>query len=361
MTESNRRWLTRRALLQAGVAGVVGTPVLSAVTPAARALAPAVTAAVPPLSAQPPPAASPRALTVTTRDLMIGGEDHGDPQGFPVILLHGFPDDVRAWDDVVPLLVSEGYRAIVPYLRGHGSTRFHPGVFRSGEQAALGQDVVDLADALQLPRFALAGYDWGTRAACVTAARHPDRVRATVLTGGYAILDPFTMPAMMPPERERARWHFWYFITERGRAGLAANRRALCRYFWKTWSPGWTFSEDAFTRTATSFDNPDFVDVVVHVYRHWFQAADGDPRFAAAERELARRPSITVPTLLIAGDADAVAGPRTPDDATDRALFPRLLDRRTVKGAGHFLPREAPRPMAQAILDALTATSERRR
>src|SRR6188768_1811500 len=230
--------------------------------------------------------------TIDTGALSIGYEDQGDPGGFPIILLHGFPDDVRAYDDVVPPLLRAGYRTLAPYLRGHGPTRFRdPGVARTAEQAAIGQDLIDFADALRLPRFAVAGYDWGGRAACIAAALHPERVRAAVLIGGYSIQNTIAAPRPAAPAAERALWYQWYFNTERGRLGLAANRRSLCRLLWETWSPTWRFGADTFDRTAASFDNPDFVDVVIHSYRHRNGNAPGEPRFAEMERQLAQRPT----------------------------------------------------------------------
>ena len=179
-------------------------------------------------------AAPPVASSVLTSILSIAYEDSGNPQGFPIILLHGFPDDVRAWDDVVPPLTKAGYRVLVPYLRGYGPTRFRDAnAPRMAEQAAIGQDVIDFADVLRLPRFAVAGYDWGGRAAAIAAALHADRVRATVLVGGYTIQNTIAPSQPAPPEAEQRAWYQWYFNTERGRAGLQANRRALCRFLWQ--------------------------------------------------------------------------------------------------------------------------------
>src|SRR5499427_6685570 len=188
---------------------------------------------------------------IDTPVLSIGYEESGNPAGFPVIMLHGFPDDVHAWDEVAPPLAKAGYRVLVPYLRGFGPTRFRSAAGpRMAEQAAIGQDVIDFADALRLPRFAVGGFDWGGRAAAIAAALHPDRVRAAVLVGGYTIQDTVRPSQPGPPEAERATWYQWYFNTERGRAGLQANRRALCRYLWKSWSPTWPFTDATYDRTA---------------------------------------------------------------------------------------------------------------
>src|SRR5258706_2393201 len=250
------------------------------------------------------------ARAIETPVLNIGLEQSGDAQGFPIILLHGFPDDVRAWDEVAPALASKGYRVIVPYLRGYGPTRFRePSAPRMAEQAAIGQDLIDLADALGLSRFAVAGYDWGGRAACIAAALHPERVRGAAIIGGYTIQDTLAPPQPAAPDRERAFWYQWYFNTERGRAGLDANRRSLCRLLWETWSPTWRFADETFNRTAASFDNPDFVDVVIHSYRHRNRNAPGETRFAEVERQLAARPKVEVPAIALYGADDGIAKP----------------------------------------------------
>jgi len=291
--------------------------------------------------------------SVQTPALDIGYIESGPATGFPVILLHGFPDDVHAYDGVAPPLGQAGYRVLVPYLRGYGRTRFRdPATPRMAEQAAIGQDLIDFADALTLPRFAVAGYDWGGRAASVVAALHPDRVRAAVLVGGYSIQDVFAAPRPAQPQTEAAFWYQWYFNTERGRAGLAQNRRALCRLLWQQWSPTWKFSDATYDRTAPSFDNPDFVDCVIHSYRHRNLNAKGDPRFDAVEHQLAARPKIDVPAILIYGADDGLARP-SPDGTADRAMFPKLVDRRIVQGAGHFLPREKPDAVSSALLELL--------
>lgn len=296
------------------------------------------------------------ALHADTPILNIAYEDSAAQRGFPIVLLHGFPDDVRAWDDVVPALVKAGYRVLVPYLRGYGPTRFRdPAAPRMAEQAAIGQDLIDFADALQLNRFVVAGYDWGGRAACIAAALHPERVRATVLIGGYTIQNTIAPPQPAAPEVERSLWYQWYFNTERGRLGLQTNRRAICRFLWQTWSPGWRFSDETFNRTASSFDNPDFVDVVIHSYRHRNGNAPGEARFTAVERQLAARPRIQVPSIVLYGADDGVARPPSESPA-ERALFPSLVARRVIEGAGHFLPRERPEVVSAAILEAVAAS-----
>lgn len=297
-------------------------------------------------------AQSPKMLQTPVLD--IGYDDHG--QGFPVILLHGFPDDARAWDDVAPPLVKAGYRVLVPYLRGYGPTRFRdPAAPRMAEQAAIAQDMLDFADALRLDRFALSGYDWGGRAACITAALHKERVRAAVIIGGYLIQNTVDPSPPASPEVERALWYQYYFNTERGRAGLAANRRSLCRLLWQTWSPTWRFTDETYNRTTLSFDNPDFVDVVIHSYRHRIGNAPGEERFLEVERRLAGRPKVEVPAIVLHGADDALDR-ASADSPAERESFPMLLARRIVPGAGHFLPREKPEAVASALLEVLGAT-----
>lgn len=294
--------------------------------------------------------------TVQTPVLEIAYEESGNRQGFPIVLLHGFPDDVRAWDEVAPPLAKQSYRVLVPYLRGYGPTRFRKaGAARMAEQAAIGQDAIDFADALALPRFAVAGYDWGGRAACIAAALHPDRVRAAVLIGGYSIQNTIAPSPPGPPETERALWYQWYFNTERGRAGLKANRRGICRLLWETWSPTWHFTSEAFDRTAPSFDNPDFVDVVIHSYRHRIGNAPGEPRFEEMERRLAERPAIQVPSITLYGADDALARPSASATPAERASFGSLVARRVISGAGHFMPREKPEAVSSALLELLGA------
>ena len=302
------------------------------------------------LSAQ---SSSPVVRSARTPMLDIGYEETGNAGGFPIILLHGFPDDARAYDEVVGPLAKQGYRAIVPYLRGYGPTRFlDASAPHMAEQAAIGQDVIDLADSLKIERFAVAGYDWGGRAAAIAAALHPDRVRAVVLIGGYTIQDVFGTPQPAPPERERALWYQYYFNTERGRVGLERNRRAICRFLWETWSPTWRFTTETYERTATSFDNPDFVDVVIHSYRHRIGNAPGEPRFLEIERRLAQRPRIEAPTITLYGGSDGLGAPAA-QNPNEGSTFATLVARRVIDGAGHFMPRERPDAVSGALLELL--------
>ena len=309
------------------------------------------------LDAQAPTAVAPPVKMVRTPILEIGYHESGDPSGFPVLLLHGFPDDAHAYDGVSPLLAKAGYRALAMYLRGYGPTRFlDANAPRTAQQAAIGQDVIDFADALKLPRFAVAGFDWGGRAAGVASALHPDRVRAAVLIGGYSIQNTITPPAGAPnPEAVRRSWYQWYLNTEAGRTGLEKNRKGLCELMWREWSPTWKFSPEAYAQTAASFDNPDFVGCVVHSYRHRNFNAEGEARFAEVEKQLAARPPISVPTIVLYGGDDAFGVPSAQITPGERANFPRLVDKRIVAGAGHFVPHEKPEPVAQAIIDVLSA------
>jgi pimeloyl-ACP methyl ester carboxylesterase len=298
---------------------------------------------------------SPPTLAVRTPTLQIGYEAWGPVGGVAIVLLHGFPDDVRTWDGVAAPLAAEGHRVLAPYLRGYGPTRFlDPDAPRMAQQAAIGQDLVDFIEALGLERVALAGYDWGGRAACIASILAPERVRALVTVTGYNVQDTLTPSPPAAAAEERAYWYQWYFNTERGRAGLDRNRRELCRLLWRDWSPGWRFDDATFERTARSFDNPDFVEVVIHSYRHRHQNAAGDPRFDDVERRLASRPPITVPTIILHGAEDTVDLPHH----SERHLrfFPAGLRRELVAGAGHFLPRERPDAIVAALEELLAAT-----
>jgi pimeloyl-ACP methyl ester carboxylesterase len=252
------------------------------------------------------------------------------------------------------VLAKAGFRALAVYLRGYGPTRFlDPTVARTAEQAAIGQDVIDFADAMKLPRFAVAGFDWGGRAACIAAALHPDRVRAAVLVSGYLIQNTSPPARRAAPEAARRLWYQWYFNTEAGRAGLEQNRRGLCELMWREWSPTWRFSDAMFDQTARSFDNPDFVGCVIHSYRHRNFNAPGEPRFLDVEQQLAKRPPIVVPTISLHGADDAFGRPAAEITAADRAVMPTLVEKRIIEGAGHFLPHEKPDAMAAAIIDVL--------
>jgi pimeloyl-ACP methyl ester carboxylesterase len=289
---------------------------------------------------------------VHTRTLEIAYEESGPADGVPVVLLHGFPYDPRAYDEVVSPLVAAGCRTIVPYLRGYGPTRFLADETpRSGQQAALGQDLLDLLDALRLPPVALVGYDWGGRAACIVAALWPERVRGLVSAGGYNIQHIAASGTPLPPEHEHRLWYQYYFHTERGRAGLQANRYALGRLLWQLWSPNWPFDEATYARTARSFDNPDFVEVVIQSYRHRFGYATGDPALETIEQRLAEQPTIGVPTIVLHGEGNGVSLPDA--SAAHARFFTGPYQRRVIPVVGHNVPQEAPQVVVEAVRDLL--------
>ena len=286
--------------------------------------------------------------------LDIAYEESGPATGYPVLLLHGFPYDPRAFDAVTPALAATGYRAIVPYLRGYGETRFvSTATMRSGQQGAIGRDLLDFMDALKIPNAVLVGFDWGGRAACVVSAIWPERVRGLVSCNGYTIQDIAASAKPASPEQENRLWYQYYFHTERGRAGLQANRHDFCKLLWKLWSPNWKFDDATYDRTAASFDNPDFVDVVIHSYRHRFGYVRGDPAFDAVEASLAKLPPIRVPTIVLQGGADGVnsSAGSSPQDR----LFTGRFERRVIPNIGHDMPQEAPMPTIRATLDLLKA------
>ena len=293
---------------------------------------------------------------VRTSVLEIAYEQSGPEDGVPVLLMHGFPYDPRTYDRMIPLLVARGCRAIVPYLRGYGPTRFLSAETpRSGQQAALGNDLKELIDALGGPRVVLAGYDWGGRAACVVAALWPDKVRGLVSANGYNIQDIAGSTKPVPPEQEHRLWYQYYFHTERGRAGLQANRREFCKLLWRLWSPNWRFDDATYDRTAASFDNPDFVDVVIHSYRHRFGYVAGDPSLEPIEQRLAAKPRITVPTIVLHGDGSGLSSPAS--SVKHAPLFTGPYQHRVIPVAGHNLPQETPDAVADAVLELVQATA----
>jgi pimeloyl-ACP methyl ester carboxylesterase len=286
--------------------------------------------------------------TICTPVLDIAYEESGPADGRPVLLMHGFPDDVHAYDDVAPPLAACGYRVVVPYLRGYGRTRFlDPGTPRSGEQAALGRDLLDLLDALDLKSPILAGYDWGGRAACVVSALWPERVGGLVSITGYNIQNIAAASQPQSAEAEHRLWYQWYFHTERGVAGLTQNRGPICRKLWELWSPNYRFTDADYAKTAAAFDNPDFVAVVIQSYRHRYGNAPGDPRYGEIEARLAQQPKIAVPSVVLHGEADGV-GPAAQSEGAAR-FFTGAYRREVVPVAGHFLPREAPDAVVRAV------------
>jgi pimeloyl-ACP methyl ester carboxylesterase len=275
--------------------------------------------------------------------------ESGEPSGVAAILLHGFPYDVHAFDEVAPILGAAGCRVIVPYLRGYGPTRFLSAATpRSGQQAVLAHDLVALMDALHVERALLAGYDWGGRAACIVSALWPQRTHGLVTGAGYNVHDIPGARNPAPPEDEHRYWYQYYFHGERGRAGLEQNRYALGKLLWRLWSPNWEFDEATYARTAASFDNPDFVEVVIHSYRHRYGLVPGDPAAEATERLLTAQPQIGVPTICLDGGADGVRSPA--GSAGHERHFSGRYERRVIPRVGHNLPQEAPQAFAEAVL-----------
>ena len=284
--------------------------------------------------------------------LSIAYYEERPADGPVVVLLHGFPYDIHSYVDVAPLLAAKGCRVIVPYLRGYGPTHFlDKATPRSGEQAAIGADLLALMDALGIRRAVFAGYDWGGRAACVAAALWPDRCAGLVSVNSYLIQDIARAMAPLKPEREVALWYQYYFQLERGRAGLAANRREIAGILWRQWSPNWHFDDATFERTALAHDNPDYVDIVIHSYRHRSGLAAGAAQYADLQRRLAALPAISVPTITLDGAADGVA-PAT-DGTASAAKFTGRRTHRVIPGAGHNLPQEEPEAFAAAVMELI--------
>jgi pimeloyl-ACP methyl ester carboxylesterase len=298
------------------------------------------------------PAASFGALKqIDAGELNTGYAEAGPAGGPPVILLHGWPYDIHAFVDVVPLLAARGYRVIVPHLRGHGTTRFlSDATFRNGQQSAVALDIIALMDALRIPKAVIAGFDWGARTACVMAALWPERCKALVSVSGYLISNAAAGKNPLPPAAEHDWWYQFYFATERGQAGYERYRRDFAKLIWQTASPRWQFDAATFERSAASLDNPDHVGIVIHNYR-WRQGlAAGDARYDDLERRLAAGPVIGLPSITLEGDAN---GAPHPAPASYRDKFSGRYAHRTITGGiGHNLPQEAPQAFAQAVIDA---------
>lgn len=292
--------------------------------------------------------------------LDIAYRDIGPSDAQPAILLHGFPYDIHAYDRVAEVLSGQGIRCLIPYLRGYGPTRFlSSATMRSGQQAALGYDLLAFMDALAVPSAVLGGYDWGGRAACILAALWPERVQGLVSCGqAYNIQDIANAWKPALPEEETRYWYQYYFNTRRGVAGLTENRGALCRHIWKLWSPSWDFVANTFDMTVLSFDNPDFVEIVIHSYRHRFGDVAGDPALQWIEDWLASQPRISVPSIVLQGADDGVDPPTAEDHARRHFDGPYMRD--IIPGVGHNLPQEAPEAFAQAILSCAASAVPQR-
>lgn len=288
---------------------------------------------------------------VRTSLLDIAYAEVGPANGKPVLLVHGWPYDINTYAEAAQALGAQGYRVLVPNLRGYGATRFlSDATPRNGQQAALAMDALDFLDALGIKQAILGGCDWGARTACILAALHPDRVRALVSVSGYLIGSQAGNVKPLSPEAERRWWYQYYFATERGREGYAANTHDFARLIWKTASPSWAFDDATFARSATALDNPDHVAISIHNYRWRLGLAEGEARYDAIEAKLATFPAIAVPTITLEGDDNGAPHP-LPQDYLSKFTGP--YEHRTSKGGiGHNLPQEAPQDFARAIVDA---------
>jgi len=283
-------------------------------------------------------------------DLNVGYVEAGPADGPVVLLLHGWPYDIYSFVDVAPILAAAGYRVIIPYLRGYGTTRIRSeATVRNGEPAALAVDTIALMDALKIKTAVIGGFDWGARTACIIAALWPERCKALVSVSGYLISSVAAGKKPLPPKAEFQWWYQFYFATERGREGYTENRHDFNKLIWQLASPQWRFDDATFDRSATAFDNPDHVDIVVHNYRWRIGLAEGEKRYDDIEQKLARSPVIAVPTITMEGDAN---GAPHPEPAAYRGKFSGKYEHRTITGGiGHNLPQEAPQAFAQAVID----------
>lgn len=282
--------------------------------------------------------------------LSVGYADVGPAGGPPVILLHGWPYDIHTYVDVAPLLASMGYRVIVPYLRGYGTTRFLSSAVRNGQQSAIALDIIALMDALKIDKATIGGCDWGARTACIVAALWPERCKALVSVSGYLIGSQEANKMPLPPKAELQWWYQYYFATERGQAGYEKYTRDFAKLIWQIASPKWTFDDATFDRSAAAFDNPDHVAIVIHNYRWRLGLAEGEPKYDDLEKRLAEFPVITVPTITLEGDTN---GAPHPDPSAYASKFSGQYEHRTIDGGiGHNLPQEAPQAFAKAVVEA---------
>jgi pimeloyl-ACP methyl ester carboxylesterase len=286
--------------------------------------------------------------------LNVGYAEAGPADGAPVILLHGWPYDIHSFVDVAPLLASAGYRVIVPYLRGYGTTRFlSDATVRNGQPSAVAVDTIALMDALRIEKATLAGFDWGARTANIVAALWPERCKAMVSVSGYLIGNPEAERKPLPPQAELQWWYQFYFATERGREGYDKYRHDFSKLIWQLASPKWEFDDATFDRSAKAFDNPDHVAVAIHNYRWRLGLAEGERKYDDLEKKLAQRPLITVPTITMEGDAN---GAPHPEPAAYAKMFSGKYSHRTIAGGiGHNLPQEAPQSFAEAVADVTKA------
>jgi pimeloyl-ACP methyl ester carboxylesterase len=283
--------------------------------------------------------------------LNVGYAEAGPADGPPVLLLHGWPYDIHSFVDVAPLLASAGYRVIVPYLRGYGTTQFLSSeTFRNGQPSVVALDCIALMDALKIQKAIIAGFDWGGRTADIVAALWPERCNALVSVSGYLMGGQVAQKTPLPPQAELQWWYQYYFSTERGRAGYDKYRHDFAKLIWQIASPKWDFDDATFDRTAASFDNPDHVAIVIHNYRWRLDLAEGDPKYDDLEKRIAATPIITVPTITLEGDANGAPHPSDPS-AYDGKFSGKYANRIIGSGVGHNLPQEAPQAFAQAVVD----------
>ena len=281
--------------------------------------------------------------------LNVGYAEAGPDKGPVVILLHGWPYDIHSYVDVAPLLAAKGYRVIVPYLRGYGTTRFlSDKTFRNGQQSVLAVDIIAFMDALKIEKAVIAGFDWGARTADILAALWPERCKAIVSVSGYLIVNLIANAKPLPPKAELGWWYQYYFATERGRLGYDANRHDFARLIWNLASPKWNFDDATFERSAAAFNNPDHVAIVIHNYRWRLSLAEGDPQYDKLEKKLSERPVITVPAITIGSDFDGAAA----DGKPYASQFSGKYSHRILNGIGHNVPQEAPQAFADAIIEA---------
>ena len=337
----------------------------TATTIAAASLGALASACASSAAAQPASAAAPATGTFTSKKrssntslgtikqvnaglLSVGYAELGPATGEPVILLHGWPYDIHAYEDVAPILASAGYRVLVPYLRGYGSTRFlSKDTFRNGQQGAVATDIVELMDALKIDKAIIGGFDWGGRTGVILGALWPQRCKALVAVSGYIITNLEANKMPLPPMEELGWWYQYYFATERGRLGYDANRHDFNKLIWKLASPKWDFDDATFDRSAAAFDNPDHVAIVIHNYRWRLSLADGERRYDALEQKVFEGPTIPVPTITIGSDFDGAAR-----DGKGYAMkFVGPYSHRVLDGIGHNVPQEAPEEFAKAIVD----------
>ena len=283
-------------------------------------------------------------------DLNVSYFESGPIDGVPVILLHGFPYDIHSYLEVVPVLSNARCRVIVPYLRGYGKTSFlAKKTLRSGQQAALGYDLLNLMNSIKIDKAILAGYDWGGRAACVVAALYPERCLGLISCNGYNIQDIKNSSKPSNPNTEQKLWYQYFFHSERGRLGLINKRHDFIKYLWQTWSPSWDFNDEIYGLSKKSFDNSDFVDVVVHSYKHRFGIVAGDPKFDLIEKELSKQPTISVPSITIDGETDGVSG--LSNITKIKQKFSSHVRHQILPNTGHNVPQEDPKNFSKAVLE----------